>query len=134
MSTSAQRKPDAARLLFEEGIIGVPRARHFELLERRDSPVRMLRCLDLPSFVLPVIDPTEVDPSYGPKIAPRIFESLGLSADDSVLLLAVATLEPDGILVNLRAPLVINPRSCVGAQVILENRKLPLRAPMRSLP
>ena len=121
---------DTSVILFEEGIIGVPRARRFQLLEREGSPVRVLRCLDIEGFALPVVDPLAVQPDYHPEIGARLSASLDLSAADPVLLLAVASFEPDGTVVNLRAPVFINPRRRLGAQVILDDRRYPIRAPL----
>ena len=42
---------------FPEGVIGVPRARRFQVLERPGSPIRVLKCLDIEGFNLPVVDP-----------------------------------------------------------------------------
>ena len=121
---------DSSVIWFEEGIIGVPRARRFQLIERDDSPIRVLRCLDIDGFALPVVDPRLADPGYAPDLGARVAEMLGLEEKEPVLLLSVTILNSDGPVANLRAPLVVNPRRCAGAQIILENRSYPLRAPV----
>ncbi len=123
----------ACEILFEEGIIGVPRARRFHLMERDGSPVRVMRCLDIEGFTLPVVDPRLADPSYAPRINKRVAATLGAGSDEPLLLLAVATWQPNGAVANLRAPLVINTNRRVAAQVILEDRTLPLRARIGAL-
>jgi flagellar assembly factor FliW len=57
---------------------------------------------------------------------------LGLNGDDPVLLLAVTTLDSKGPMANLRAPLVVNVRRRLAAQVILEDRSYPMRAPVKA--
>lgn len=131
MTADAAHDNDSGELLFEEGIIGVPRARRFVLMERPGSPVRVLRSLDIEGFALPVVDPALVDPEYRPRLGERILEAVKLDAGCPVLLLAVAALEPAGPTVNLRAPLVINVRDRIATQVILDDRNYPLRAPLR---
>lgn len=132
MNTAAAPKiEDSSVIVFEEGIIGVPRARRFQLLEHEDSPIRVLRCLDINGFALPVVDPALADPDYKPAVGRRVLEALGFEEDDPVLLLAVTTLEPTGPKANLRAPVVVNARGQTAAQVILEDRKYPLRAPVK---
>lgn len=121
---------ETTEIRFEEGIIGVPRARRFELLEREGSPIRVLRCLDIEGFALPVIDPRLADTTYQPVLGPRVQEALLLEAGEPILFLAVTTLEPTGPVVNLRAPLVINVRRRLAKQVILDDRAYPLRAPL----
>jgi flagellar assembly factor FliW len=118
---------EAAELIFEEGIIGVPRARRFELMEQENSPVRLLRCLDIKGFALPVVDPLLADPDYRPDLH-RTLKALGCERAEDVLVMAVACLEPDGAYANLRAPIVLHVGRRSGAQVILDDMKLPLRA------
>ena len=117
-----------SEILFEEGLIGVPRARRFELLERDGSPVRLLRCLDIPHFALPVVDPALADPQYRPEIGNRLEGILEIEEGDPVLVLAVAAVDSSGPLANLRAPVVINARSRRAV------RSYPLRAPVRAEP
>ena len=133
MHATQEQRPETSEIFFDEGIIGVPRARRFELLERAGSSVRLLRSLDIEGFSLPVVDPKMADPDYDPRLNPRITRALELDDQAELLLLAVATLESDGPLVNLRAPLVINAARLLGVQVILEDRTLPLRAELREL-
>jgi flagellar assembly factor FliW len=125
------REEEATEIRFEEGIIGVPRARRFQLLERQGSPIRVLRCLDIEGFALPVTDPRLADAAYQPVIGPRVHEALSLVAGEPVLLLAVTTLEAGGPVANLRAPIVINVARRLAKQVILDDRHYPLRAPVR---
>lgn len=131
MGEAVPRDADSSIIWFGEGIIGVPRARRFQLLEKPDSPFRVLRCLDIDGFALPVIDPTLVDPGYRPELGSRLDETLGLSREDPVLVLAVATILPGGPVANLRAPVIINTRGRVAAQIILDDRRYPLRAPVQ---
>jgi len=53
---------------------------------------------------------------------------LGAGDDDALLWLAIVMMEPSGALtVNLRAPIVINPRTMTGQQVLPHNCLYPLR-------
>jgi flagellar assembly factor FliW len=121
---------EGAEIVFEEGIIGVPRARRFQLLARNGATTHVLRSLDIEGFALPVADPRLADAGYRPKLGPRVPEALALAEGEPVLLLAVTTLEPSGPTLNLRAPLVINVNRRVAAQVILDDRSYSLRAPL----
>ena len=130
MPAEATVAAEETEIRFEEGIIGVPRARRFELLVREDSPIRVLRCLDIEGFALPVVDPRLVDAGYQPVLGPRVQESLLLQAGEPILLLAVTTLEPAGPVANLRAPVVVNVKRRLAKQIILDDRAYPLRAPV----
>jgi flagellar assembly factor FliW len=127
--STASQDPEST-ILFAEGLIGVPRARRFQLLEKPGSPHRILRCIDIEGFNLPVVDPHQVDPEYQPRLGARVAEALELETGDAVLMLAVTSLESDGSHANLKAPLVINVNSRLAAQIILEGDAYPLRAPV----
>jgi flagellar assembly factor FliW len=133
MGEVAHASEDTSVILFEEGIIGVPRARRFQLLERPGSPVKILRCLDIEGFALPVVDPLLADPGYRPRLGDRVSVALDPEREDRLLLLAVTTLEPGRPVANLRAPLVVNVRRRVGVQVILDGVGYPLRAPVAEM-
>lgn len=125
---------DTSVIVFEEGVIGVPRARRFQLLERGDSCVRMLRSLDVPHFVLPVVDPRVSRSDYAPDFSERVRRSVDASASDELVIFAVATVSGAEGSANLRAPIVINVAKRTAAQIILDDRTLPLRAPFRDEP
>ena len=116
---------------FEEGMIGVPGARRFEVLSRPDYPVLILRCLDIAGLSFHVTNPVLADPGYSPPLDRRVEEAIGLREGDPCLLLAVTILEGESAVANLRAPLVLNVRTCRATQMILEDRSYPLRAPVR---
>lgn len=117
---------DGSEILFEEGIIGVPRARRFQLLERPGSALRLLQSLDIAGFALPVVDPRVAEPNYRPTLQSRVSEALSLDGGDCILL-AVVTLGDALPTANLRAPIVINVERRVGVQIILDDRNLPLK-------
>jgi len=121
---------DDSVIWFQEGVIGVPRAQRFLLMEQPGSPFRVLHCLDIEGFNLPVVDPRLVTPEYGPRLGQRVTRALDLETEDQVLLLAVTTLEPGGPVANLRAPVVVNVQRRLAAQVILDDRSYPVRAPL----
>ncbi len=129
MGDAAQELNVESMIRFEEGVIGVPRARRFELMERPDSPLRILRCLDIEGFNLPVIDPRRVDPVYRPKLAERVIRLLEATDNEPLLLLAVTTIKTDGAEANLKAPVVVNVARRTAVQVILEG-DYPLCAPV----
>lgn len=129
-ATTLPALDDDSVLTFPEGIIGVPRARRFQLLERAGSPVRVLRCLDIEGFALPVVEARRADPDYRPAIPAHVASGLGLDPDGSVLVLAITVLDPEGPRANLRAPVLVDPKTLRAVQVILDDRSLPLRAPV----
>jgi len=132
MKQAAALATDTAEIFFAEGIIGVPRARRFHLLERAGSPVRLLRCLDITGFTLPVVDPCLADPDYHPELGSRVVDALEVQEGQPLLFLAITNLTDNGALANLRAPLVINAARRLGAQVILDKPQYGLQAPVKT--
>lgn len=123
------RDPDNdTTIFFEEGVIGVPLARRFELMTRDDSPLCVLRCLDIEGFNLPVVNPRLVDPVYKPRLAERVNQILE-AGEEPLLFLAVTAVGSEGAVANLKAPVVVNVAQRTAVQVILEG-DYPLRAPV----
>lgn len=67
-------------------------------------------------------------PAYAPVLSSAQVDLLGLSAAEDAMLLVVANPAAEGTTVNLLAPVVVNARTSVGAQLILEDQDFPLRA------
>ena len=119
---------------FPEGIVGVPQARRFQLLVQPDSPVRLLQCLDIEDFRLPVVDPFLVDADYQPVLGKRVRDFLQVEEGDAILLLAITVLKHDAApLANLRAPLIVNATRARGMQWILEDPRWSLETPVPEL-
>lgn len=70
-------------------------------------------------------------PSYAPELSDVQAASIGLDSAADAMLLVVANAgsgSDPGMTVNLLAPVVVNARTGVGAQFILDGQDLPLRA------
>lgn len=125
---------EANEILFPEGIVGVPRARRFRLLEQPGSPLRILDCLDIEGFRLPVVDPFRVEPDYEPVLGKRVREILEVEEGDPMLLLAITVVRSgEAPTANLRAPLVINAAKARGMQWILDDTRWSLQTPATAL-
>jgi flagellar assembly factor FliW len=75
-----------------------------------------------------VLDAAVHLPAYAPELTDEQAAGIGLTAPSDAMLLVVANPGESGTTVNLLAPIVVNARTSVGAQVILEDQDLPLRA------
>ena len=120
------------RVSFPDGLPGFESCRQFVLASAEDgAPISVLQAVDPPHPSFLVIDPTFVLPRYR-KILSRP-DKLRLNAidDDAMLWLAIVTLGPDDTAsVNLRAPIVINPRTMTGFQVMPHQSLYPLQHPI----
>lgn len=75
-----------------------------------------------------VLDAAVHLPSYAPELTDEQAAGLELTDPADAMLLVVANPGASGTTVNLLAPIVVNARTAVGAQLILEGQDLPLRA------
>jgi flagellar assembly factor FliW len=75
-----------------------------------------------------VLDAAVHLPSYAPELTDEQAAGLALTDPADAMLLVVANPGATGTTVNLLAPIVVNARTSAGAQLILEDQDLPLRA------
>jgi carbon storage regulator len=116
-------------ITFPQGILGLGAHTVFTLYDV-DETSRMLVAKDDPTLRLLVTDPTAIDPDY--PIARAI--SRFPFGNEEVAVATVVTRPADGSTptVNLAAPLLIGMTSRKAVQVILDDGRLSLRAPLVS--
>jgi flagellar assembly factor FliW len=109
-----------AMITFSEGWPGFETCRQYQLMVSAESdPFAIVPGIgrDGPSFV--AIDPARVVAGYALVIDPADLGRLGSDGSQQLLFLCIVTVHEDGrASVNLRAPLVINPASLRGIQIV----------------
>jgi flagellar assembly factor FliW len=109
-----------AVVTFAEGLPGFESSRRFLLVRSQTiEPFTLVQGLDEsgPSFL--AIEPALVAPAYAAAIDAADRARLAAGPDQALLWLALVTPESEGApTVNLRAPLVINPASMRGIQLV----------------
>ncbi|MCW2613097.1 MAG: hypothetical protein JWN08_91 [Frankiales bacterium] len=127
-------EPDLPELAFAGGLPGFPDAKRFALVEVEHSVLFVPRSLDEAGLEFVVAPPVVFFPDYVEEIDADDVEELGLETADDALLLVVLTLGDtvDQATANLQAPVVINQRTRVAAQVLLGKGEHSLRQPLRS--
>jgi flagellar assembly factor FliW len=131
---SLEPELEEQHLLFPVGILGFPESRHYRLQRYRPedgsgSPFFTLNCLDQDlSFAL--ISPRSLGLDYRVPMSEAALEALRAPLPEGLSALLIVTLrEPiERITVNLQGPLVINPASSLGLQLVIEH--YPLRYPL----
>jgi flagellar assembly factor FliW len=120
-------------LTFPDGLVGLPAARRFALLEsgRAGSPFRCLVSLDVPELGFVVCEPTALWPGYGADLP----VPPGASPED-VAVLAIVTVprNPGEMTANLMAPLVIDCRARTGCQLVLDTGRYSTRHALLGAP
>jgi flagellar assembly factor FliW len=124
----------------------------FEQLDRfilivpdEKKPFWWLQSVDDGAVAFVVANPFAVKPDYEPEIAGDVARALGIERPEEAVVLCIVSIRKDPLKVtlNLRAPLVINPVTKRGGQVVLEDPKQPIQfdvtdgpksAPQASIP
>ena len=129
-AAAADKQSTAPEVItFPKGIPGFEGCRGFVLIApEAETLVQCLRSVEGPPASFLVIDPRKAMAGYRCELSNADRERLQASADAPLLWLALVTIEENGtIVVNLRAPVVINPQTMLGAQVIPHQCLYPLR-------
>jgi flagellar assembly factor FliW len=116
---------------FPSGLPGFEHCRQFVVLSSPTlGELRALHALDGGALFF-AVDPRAVLPDYRAEPGPRDRARLGAAAGECLLWLALVTFGPDGASeANLRAPVVINPRTMIGIQSLPHGTLYPLRHPV----
>jgi flagellar assembly factor FliW len=125
---SALQRHAPTVVYFDRGLPGFDGLRRWELTARDETqPFRWLRSVEQPQLALPVVDPGPLLADYRPAIPPGVWSRLGAGSEGRSLRLVVVSPGDEGASANLRAPLVIDPQTMRGEQVILDDGEWPVR-------
>lgn len=109
-----------AVVTIADGLPGFERCRQFVIVTGPTlAPFNCLQGLDdlRPSFL--TLDPRSVVDGFCTELPATERERLEARQSDSLLWMALVRLDGDRILVNLRAPVIVNPRRMIGLQLIV---------------
>src|SRR5262245_22815958 len=109
-------------LWFEHGLIGLRDCRRWALLADHASPgLGWLQSLDQNDVALGVTCPRRFVAQYQLRIDRAELKSLDLTTARDATVVAIVSRQPEGLSLNLRAPLVINVATRRGRQVIAKD-------------
>ncbi|SRR6266567_546990 len=123
-------------LVFPDGLVGCQAWKNFVLLtdDKEDLPVAYLQSLDEPHIRLLVTNPLLVENSYAAKLTEDDRASIELEPTDQSVLYCTLTVDAQGnITANLLGPLVVNPRTRRGRQLVLTESSYSTRHPVAQL-
>ena len=124
---------DGTLLTFPKGLVGFPNLRVFTLFEPKDSyPLKFLQSTEVREVSFICVDPASVKKDYEVPLGEEEAEALHLEApkDALVLTLVVIPEDPRKMTTNLAGPLVINVKTRIGFQIVLNADKYPLQYPI----
>ena len=81
------------------------------------------------AFAVPVVNPLFVKENYNPVIDDEMLEILGEVDEEGYFVLVTMRIpsDPKEISCNLKAPIIINPKTLLGCQMIVENEEYSIR-------
>lgn len=117
-------------ITFTQPIIGFPEHRRFVLLAGPQEGITFwLQSTEDGDLAFVLMNPKSVVPDYAVSIAPHELTELG--TDDTAALdvftLVVVSSNPDDVRTNLKAPILINQKTRLGKQTILDKSDYPIR-------
>lgn len=112
-------------ITFPQGILGFEEYKHYTVLEQPDSVFRFLQCIDEPQLAFVVMFPELVDADYSVTLTKEQRALLEIDQPEDGVVYGIVTV-PEQVAemtINLQAPVVINKRKNIGAQVVLVDGK-----------
>jgi len=119
-------------ITFPAGIVGFPGEREFVLIRlRTSSPVGWLQSVKSAYLTLPVVSAHALPRRFPDVAIEDQTERLGLGRDSEQFAVLAVLSAPSAqpATVNLMAPIIVNAKSRMGAQVVLEGTHFSTREP-----
>ena len=114
-------------ITFTDGLFGFPKLTNYLLLrvneEEGDDSILLMLSVEDPNVVFVLINPFFLCPDYSPVLMPEELACLGVTDNGDLSYYAICVVKNDYLenTVNLKCPLVINPQTRCGIQIILGN-------------
>jgi flagellar assembly factor FliW len=114
---------DKTTLRMPLGLLGFERIKEYQLLANpEEAPFLWLQVPQDPALAFLLINPFVAATDYQPDIPEEDARFLDLQTPDDALLFNIVTLRgPSRATVNLKGPIILNRRTFVGKQVVLNN-------------
>ena len=119
---------------FSDGLIGFPEDKKYIIMEHKpDSPFMWLQSLTTPALAFVIVNPFQIYTNYLMDISQEEENVLKPGKNETVMIFTIVTI-PHGraeeSTVNLMGPVVVDPESKEGKQVILANSGYSHRHPL----
>jgi flagellar assembly factor FliW len=117
-------------LSFPSGLVGFPELKAFRFFEPADGyPLKFLQSVDSPDISFVCMDPAGIRPDYSVPLSDEEAQMLAIETPEEALVLTLVVIpeDPRKMTTNLAGPLVVNTRTRVGRQIILNADTYPLQ-------
>lgn len=117
-------------IVFDEGIPGFDEKEFIMLADNPDDLFCWLQSVEDGDIAFVLMDVKQIMPDYNPKIEPEVLDELKSGDEEADLSYYNITVVPDDLKdmrVNLKAPVIINNKTCRGKQAVASNEEYSLR-------
>lgn len=115
------------------GLLGFEDYTKFVILYDSDKSggdtISWLQSTEEQTLALPVVNPLFIKEGYNPVINDELLEPLGEVGEDGYFVLVTMRIphNPKDVSCNLKAPIIINPATLLGSQIVAENEDYDVR-------
>jgi flagellar assembly factor FliW len=120
--TDNQTATTTDSIIFPDGLVGCQDWKNFILMSDdgdEELPVAILQSLDDASISLMVTDPRFLEPNFAPKLSAQDYADLGLDDSSQTIIYCTLSTADGWLTANLLGPLVLNPTTRRGKQVVV---------------
>ena len=120
-------------ITFPKGLVGFPNLKTYQLFEPKDAyPLKFLQAVEAPEVSFVCVDPACIKKDYEVPLGEEEAEALHLEHPEEAMVLTLVVIpeNPRQMTTNLAGPLVINVKTLIGYQIVLNADKYPLRYPI----
>jgi flagellar assembly factor FliW len=114
---------DMSIIRIPGGLIGFGRFTRFCIIQDRpDTPFKWLQSVENPDLAFVVIDPSQFFVDYEIEVSDEDAELLEIEEPEDAVVMTTVTINSDKrVTTNLLGPIVVNSRTLVGKQVVLQD-------------
>ena len=120
-------------LNFKEGLLGFEELKKFFVVDPGDQTLILwLQSIKDPNTAFPIIEPKIFLPDYAVRLLPSEMNSLNLENISDACVYSILTIPQvvTDMSANLKAPIVINNKTKISRQIVLQDSKLEVRYKM----
>jgi flagellar assembly factor FliW len=124
---------DRSVISLPRGLFGFEDATEFTLLQHRPGAAfRWLQCITRPDLAFVVVDPSDFFVDYGFDLSSVEAEYLTMDDPQDAIVLTMVSVGKDGgeVTANLVGPIVVNSKTLVGMQVVLDDERYSTKQPL----
>lgn len=120
-------------ITLPQGLLGFEDFKRYVILYNSEkssgNDISWFQSIEEQAFAVPVVNPLFVKKDYNPVIDDEMLEFLGEVDEEGYFVLVTMRIpsDPKEVSCNLKAPIIINPKTLLGCQMIVENEEYSIR-------